>query len=233
MRRAVPAQPGRRLPRHGRLLVRHRGARPLRGEGARAGVPLPSPRRPAASATVVKRQGRLDQASGIHPVEERELRALRRRRDRARAGLLLRLRDRPDQRTSAPSSTARSTPTSSPSSFTSSAGGSTRPGSRPRWAAATASRRPLAAGRQAGAPALPEALPAPVRGPARLQAAHHLRLPDHDQDPAADHQPGGAVDPRAGAAAHADGGDPGVQDLRPPATRSPRRGPPTEPTTTA
>ena len=50
--------------------------------------------------------------------------------------------------------------------------------------------------RQAGAQALPEAVPPRPGRPPRLPPEHHLRLPDHDEDPAADHQPAGAGDPR-------------------------------------
>ena len=47
----------------------------------------------------------------------------------------------------------------------------------------------LPARRQAGAHALPEALPPRPGRPPRLQAEHHLRVPDHDQDAPAHHQP--------------------------------------------
>ena len=75
--RAVPAERGRGVPRHRRLLVRHRGARPLRRERAGAGVHacrFQSPTRPARTRTIAKRRT-AGSRSGTTPDKERTTRS--------------------------------------------------------------------------------------------------------------------------------------------------------------
>ena len=216
--RAVPAEPGRGVPGDGGLALRHRRAHPLRGEEPRPGVPgrvrrlsETGRRRPSAKRSdgMIRvwdepEKGKeyaiyIDAATG-RGKDYSSLTVI----DLQTMNIPCELHGKLDPDLLAEQAHFLGRWYNTARIAVEMGGGYGRAGHH------RASRR------QAGAQAVPEAVPPRPGRPPRLQAEHHLRVPDHDQDAAADHQRARSCDPRGSPPAHPDGDDPGVQDLRPP-----------------